>query len=417
MKKSGLALMLALCLCLTLLSGCGFGRSKAEFYVLTATDLHLIAPELTDHGPFFTRMIQEGDGKLTEYSDEIADAFLDRVIELEPEALILTGDLSFNGAPESHRCLAEKLSRVEKAGIRVLVLPGNHDVYCRNAARFEGDGFERIPSADSDGFREIYAEFGFAEAVLADTDSLSYMAEINENTWALMLDTNTAHDPCGLSRESLRWIERALGKARRNGVTVLAAGHQNLYQHSLFSSGYVIEQHEELAALFRRYGVNLFLSGHMHIQHILTESGLTEIATSALSLSPCHYGVLKAEDGAISYRAEELDVSSWALKQGKSDGNLLRFKDYADQAMDRRALSQSRESLEGRGYSEEELEELSRFAAALNAAYFAGDLREIPSLDPEGALLRRWKDSGTVHGWYLGTLEEEIGKSYLSWSR
>ena len=48
--------------------------------LLIATDLHYISPALTDHGAYFTRMLENADGKVTAYIDELTDAFLQEVI-------------------------------------------------------------------------------------------------------------------------------------------------------------------------------------------------------------------------------------------------------------------------------------------------------------------------------------------------
>ena len=56
-RKRGLGLALTLACCLSLaLAGCG-GRVQAEYRVVVATDLHYLAPSLTDHGPIFQRMM------------------------------------------------------------------------------------------------------------------------------------------------------------------------------------------------------------------------------------------------------------------------------------------------------------------------------------------------------------------------
>ena len=39
--------------------------------VVVATDLHYLAPSLTDHGAIFWRVMEAGDGKVTEFCDEI----------------------------------------------------------------------------------------------------------------------------------------------------------------------------------------------------------------------------------------------------------------------------------------------------------------------------------------------------------
>ena len=55
-----------LCLCLFLLAG--YTGSSAEaapapFCLVVGTDLHYIAPELNDKGPFFRDLLARGDGK------------------------------------------------------------------------------------------------------------------------------------------------------------------------------------------------------------------------------------------------------------------------------------------------------------------------------------------------------------------
>ncbi len=142
----------------------------------------------------------------------------------------------------------------------------------------------------------------------------------------MMLDENTAHDFCGLSDRSFQWIEAQLQKAREEGRFVLVAGHQNVFQHSIFRGGYVIQEAQRLQELLRRYGVPLCLSGHLHTQHVQSEDGLTEIATSALCSYPCQYAVLTAEDGRLRYGTRRLDLAAWAERNGRPDAV---FQDFA----------------------------------------------------------------------------------------
>ena len=268
MKRKGLMILLAAALLLCLLPGSAPTASamSGEYVIMTATDLHFLAPELTDHGSYFWKVMDNSDGRVTEYCEEITDAFLAQVIRQAPDALVLTGDISFNGARASHMSLAAKLADVEAAGIPVFVLPGNHDVYRGTAAAFFGDGYELMPGVSGEEFAEIYGEFGFDEALSRDQDSLSYVSRLNDSTWLLMLDANTLHDYCSLSQKTLAWTREQLEAARLGGVGVLAACHQNLYQHSVFRGGYMLACSEQLHDLLEEYQVPLILSGHMHIQ-------------------------------------------------------------------------------------------------------------------------------------------------------
>jgi 3',5'-cyclic AMP phosphodiesterase CpdA len=203
----------------------------------------------------------------------------------------------------------------------------------RSSASYIGSETARATVTTSEDFRRIYAAFGYDEARAEDGDSLSYVYDLNATTRVLMLDCNTMHDPCGLSDETLAWIERQLKEARRDGAAILAAEHQNLYKHSFFGFGYVLMEGEELAALLRKYDVPLFLSGHLHIQHILTEDGLTEITTSPLTMGVCRYALLEAQQGAMSYETRPVDVAAWAAQKGSTDERLLRFAESSYETM------------------------------------------------------------------------------------
>lgn len=133
--------------------------------LITATDLHYLAPSLTDHGAFFNQLIENSDGKTMAYSDELMDAFVDQVISRKPDALILSGDLTFNGEYASHEALVQKLNRIDAAGIPVFVLPGNHDLNNRSAVRFEGDAYEHVSSVTGEEFAALYHAHGYDRAL------------------------------------------------------------------------------------------------------------------------------------------------------------------------------------------------------------------------------------------------------------
>lgn len=403
---------------LTLCAGlafCAEGHAEASvsgFRAVIASDLHYIAPELTDGGPGYQQILKNGDSKFMPYVEEITDAFLDEVLADPPDVVLLTGDLTFNGAEISHRRLAGKLQRLEDAGIPVLVLPGNHDVYNENAALYRGGSFERVPFASGESFAEIYRDFGPGEALSADSDSLSYVWQLNEQVWIMMLDENTAHDFCGLSDRSFQWIEAQLQKAREEGRFVLVAGHQNVFQHSIFRGGYVIQGAQRLQELLRRYGVPLCLSGHLHTQHVLSEDGLTEIATSALCSYPCQYAVLTAEDGRLRYGTRRLDLAAWAERNGRPDAVFQDFAGAAGTYMDAHFTPAGMAPLVDDSVL---WAEMLDYLQALNRAYFSGDLREIAALDPDGRLAGLWAEENGMTAWYLRSVLDEEGNDHTVW--
>ena len=367
--------------------------------LIVATDIHYIAPELTDHGAYFERMIESSDGKVMEYIEELTDAFLDEVIAGKPDALILSGDLSFNGARLSHEALAEKLRRVSEAGIPVLVMPGNHDLENESAACFQGDGFTRVESVTAKEFAEIYFDFGPAQAISRDSVSLSYMVEINPSVRVLMLDVNTAKSPNRVGEETLAWVEEQLKEAAAAEARVVAVSHQNLYRHNpVIYEGYVIENADELLELYDRYGVLVNLSGHLHCQHIVKDQ-VCDIATSSLAVSPCQYGVITIENDTLIYETSPVDVSAWAAAQGRTEPELLSFPEYAEEFF----LLSGRSPID---VDAPEAEALSKFFGEINLKYFAGRLDLVDADDP---MFDRWADSFGFEGQYILAIRDEAG--------
>lgn len=241
----------------------------------------------------------------------------------------MTGDLTFNGARKSHEDLAGKLAEIESAGIPVLVISGNHDLDNRYAASFSGDGYELVPGVSPAGFEELYAAFGYEDAVSRDQASSSYVWEPAAGLRLLMLDVNGVEEPGSVPEEPLRWLEQQLDEARESGSRVLSFSHQNLLKHSMFEEGYVIGNSDEVLRLYREYGVAVNFTGHLHIQHIGKEDGFCEIATSALSVSPNQYADIMLASSGLEYSTSSVDVSAWAAQHRPDSAELLDFERYA----------------------------------------------------------------------------------------
>ncbi|MBQ8092427.1 MAG: metallophosphoesterase [Clostridia bacterium] len=373
------------------------------------TDLHFIAPELTDYGPGFMQVIENADGKATRYCDEITDAFIEQLLLRHTDALILQGDLTFNGAIQSHQVLTGKLRRVLDAGIPVYVIPGNHDVYNRNAARFEETQFERIPSATSDQFRSIWNDFGYSGAVSCAPDSLSYTIDLSPSIRLLMVDVNTENHIGELTMETARWIETQLKDAEKSHHKVISVSHQTILSHNiLFIDGFRMTGGEQLAALYESCGVLCNVSGHMHIQHItVSDGGLPEIVASSVSVSPCQFGMLTVTGNQLEYYTEIIDVSAWAGRHDVQDPNLQDFKRYASAFFASGTLRQAAAMLQA--LPKEEQTHLLTYMANLNAAYFEGNLTEFSESDPEFQTLLHMDGFWSL---YLSSIRPDLSKDY-----
>lgn len=385
-------------------------KAQESFTLVLATDLHYIAPDLTDNGAYFTRMVENADGKVMTKIEPLTEAFVETMIAMKPNALVLSGDLTFNGAWRSHEELAKKLARIRDAGVAVYVLPGNHDLYMRIAARFEGDGYEIVDSISAEQFARIYQDFGFSSAIARDEHSLSYVCELTPGLRLLMLDVNTRNAQGEVTDEALAFARGQLEDAGRAGARMIAVSHQNLLQHNvLFSTGFVIKKRDPLLALYEETGVLMNLSGHMHTQHIIeSENGLPEIATSALCVSPNQYGVIIVTDGGLSYRTEQVDVAAYARSMGLDDPELLEFPAFSDAFFKLTTVRQA-EALFGSG---EEGQALSSFLAQVNACYFSGRMDLAPR---DEVLLTRWMEQGAFFSNYLRSLFAEPPKDHTAY--
>lgn len=378
--------------------------------LLVATDLHYIAPELTDGGVAFQTLVDSADGKTTAYCEALTEAFIQTVLEEAPDGVLLTGDLSFNGERISHEALAEKLARLEAAGIPVYVLPGNHDLNNASARRFVKETAYLTESVSGAEFGEIYSAFGYEDALARDEHSLSYMAELAPGLRLLMVDANTEVYPGGVREETLRWVEEQLRTAQEEGVTVLAASHQNLLAHSsLLSQGFVMENARALLALYETYGVPVNFSGHIHMQHTgQSEAGLREIATASMAVTPGCYAAVTLTDGVLSYESIPVDVEAWAEVSGVEDPNLLRFSVWAEEYF---LLTARNQALQELGEDTPDAEAMADFFAAANLAYFTGRGNTFVW---EGPLYERWQERQSFLSLYIQSMTADEGTDHTA---
>ena len=374
----------------------------APFRFVVASDLHYLSPSLNDNGTFFQNMMEEADGKTTQYAEEVTEAFVSEVIQLHPGALVLTGDLTFNGARKSHEDLAAKLQRVRDAGIPVYVLSGNHDLNSTNAARFTGDTYELVSGVTPQEFASIYSPFGFSDALSKDSASSSYVVSPEPGLRFLLLDVNGVEKECAIPEETLSWIEAQLQEAKEAGDLMLSFSHQNLLQHSLFTDGYVIDNADSLLSLYDTYGVPISFTGHLHIQHQAAEGDFHEAATSALSISPEHYAVVTVDGDSLSYETRSVDVAGWAKDEGSTNEDLLSFADWSRNTFLRISSRSAGAQLDQAEIGDvKKREEMIRYFAEQNYGYFSG----APQKSQLGnAVLKEWEDTGTFTAKYLDNI-------------
>lgn len=167
-----------------------------------------------------------------------ADERLDEAVamiaasELRPAALLVTGDLSEDGSPESYRRLRARLDPLAaRLGAPLIALPGNHDdVATLRAEILDGGPVDR--AIELDGLRVV---------VLDSTVAGAHHGELGDEQLAWLAETLAVRAPRGtivalhhppipsvhpvLDRLALRTPERLAAAIARTDVRLLVCGH------------------------------------------------------------------------------------------------------------------------------------------------------------------------------------------------
>ena len=361
---------------------------KEPLEIWICADLHYLASSLHDDGTVFRQLVEQGDGKVPEYSEAIADEFIRLCLERRPDAVVIPGDLTYNGERISLQELCGKLKTLQDSGIPVLVIPGNHDLLYPYARSYFGSNARKTQAISLSDFREDCGAFGWEQAAARDSDSFSYVYSLSDDVELMFLDANTPADPGSILDSTLTWAKKQLAWAKEDGKTVITVTHQSLLaQNKFMTKGFIINNHDKLENLLRKYGVTLNLSAHIHIQHSVAEDGMTDIATGCISVAPLRYGILSL--GA--------DRSQW-------DYTPCHLEILQQEATDRFTTCMTRQiadSLSGRDIPEEDFKYMVEFMMDLNRSYFAGEItdRDVDTVrQTEGYL--KWKTYGRDTSWY-----------------
>lgn len=369
--------------------------SNLTIYV--ASDLHYISPALIDGGAAYQDFTDMRDNKEVLYIEQLMDSFIDKVKKDEPDVLILSGDLTINGEKKSHEDLAQKLASIDPSVTKVYVIPGNHDINNVFARGFKEDHQIVTDYITPQEFTEIYGSLGIGAAASKDKSSLSYLVKPASDFWILMIDSNiydynieegTPSIGGFIEEDTLSWIEACGRESKEAGATLITVTHQNLLDHNaLLSIGYTIYNNMELLSVLKEEAVHLNFSGHIHCQDIISEDGVYDVASNALSVYPHKFGVLNITDTDMIYDTERLDVASWAEVSGLNNPDLLNYDEYTknrfDETMSRIEISDPENK-----YTEEQKAAMTDFFKELNRRCFAGE--EMTKEEAEGSDAYKW---------------------------
>lgn len=311
---------------------------KTSFWVIS--DTHLIADSLHDHGQAFSQMQKTSQGKDLYYQETALSAFVRMAQKKKPAAIIVTGDVTFNGERVSAEKFAEIFKLLEET--QLLVLPGNHDIYDGWAREFRGKKQYYAGQISPRMWRNIF-KTSYKNAVSVDDKSLAYSVQLNPNYLLILADSNdygkeeatTAPATAGfLGREQRRWIKAQLQYASENNLQVIFCMHHNLYAHNpAVNKGYVVDDYRELRKLLAQYNVKLVFSGHIHAQNIMLPQDpcpATEVVTASFCSNDQGYGVVKVSPKEVSYTCYHFKMKDYLTDKEKQNWTLTHFHDYLE---------------------------------------------------------------------------------------
>ncbi len=287
------------------------------------SDTHYYDRSLGDSGPAFEAYLLT-DRKLVKESTELIELAIDEILHSDADVVLIPGDLSSEGELLSHRGMAQSLNRLKDNGRRVFVIPGNHDInMIHGAVRYRGIETGPAESISVEQFADIYRDFGYADALYRDDQSLSYVAPISDSLWLLAIDTcryrdNTADiDQVGskLTQPLIDWLATILKKAAAQNIAVMAMIHHGVVEHwagqGKLHPDFLVEDYKRFNRFLALAGVRLAFSGHYHSQDIALadyeEDGfIYDIETGSLVTPPCPIRYATIKDNKIIIRSDNL---------------------------------------------------------------------------------------------------------------
>ena len=307
--------------------------------IFLISDIHVMAPELLEdkNNPKFIEYMKT-DPKMLVESPKVLDKLIEQAIAENVGLVLIAGDLTKDGEYDSHDYVSFELERLREAGIKTLVIPGNHDINNPEGVEYKNNGVtENADRTTPEEFEDFYYDFGYNEEsedfenYERDPNSLSYCCEPIDNIYLVCLDTNSYEDikpedtrnqTVGKIRdETIEWMTPLVQTAKNDGKQVIVMMHHNLIEHfdgeSILESMIMIKDSKKRLQSFFDLNINLVITGHVHSQDVATvyedsskKKKITEITCSSPITYPCRYNILTFNNDYTSINFESKQITS-----------------------------------------------------------------------------------------------------------
>lgn len=312
--------------------------------MVVLSDIHIMAPELLqEDGPAFQQYITY-DRKMLKESVSLLKTAVDAIISEQPDAVLVTGDLTKDGEKVSHELVAQHLLKpLREQGIPVYVIPGNHDVNNPHAVIFLNDTVKRTETVSPEEFARCYNDYGYGQAIARDPYSLSYVVQLHGSTRLLAIDAckyeendyslNTCVTGGRIKPETMEFIRKQTEDAKAHGCHMLTMIHHGLVQHwegqESVMADYLVDNWKQQAETFAGLGLRFVFTGHFHAQDIASWSkgkqAVYDIETGSTVSYPMPYRIINFGGGQMKIATRHIESIPGFTSPGALQQHALRF--------------------------------------------------------------------------------------------
>ncbi len=301
-----------------------------SFYLLT--DTHYFENKLGAEGKAFEEYMQCEQYFLKESSAIVKSTFAHISEDKETDIVIIPGDLTKNGEKESHKSFIKELYKLKECGKKIFVITAGHD-YNDWSYAYKNDERIQVEGTDFSELCDMYRDFGYGDAIAIDKETHSYAAEITEGIRMLAICCDSLNQPKGaMDNRLMAWAKEQADKAKKDGCSVFAICHYPIIPpvpaFDLVGDA-KIKDWRKIASFLADNGIELILTGHMHIQSIneyYSNKGnrLIDICTSCLTGSPAKYRKITVDENSV-LKVETINVEDFGINM-----NGLATQEYFD---------------------------------------------------------------------------------------
>ncbi len=295
-------------------------KEKPDLTIMVITDIHVFSEAQV--GDYQSEAYQSFDaarnGKMVHLSECIFKSAVDKILQNKPDVLFVAGDMSDIHSIETHYLVADQFRKLESAGIRVYVVPGNHDTANDNSVAFTSGTETEIPGTKSADMKAIYGEFGYNDAKVKDSRTMSYVADLNSRYSLISIDAYDSNRSDDSTRRLIHWTAEQSDALVAQGRVPLGLIHFPILGHygnfvdnlSMLQSRTVHLADEYRDAMIAS-GMHYVFTGHLHSNDISVyenEYGtLYDIETAALANTPSTIRTIACYGDKLVISTENLD--------------------------------------------------------------------------------------------------------------